>query len=425
MGLFRYPAKYFAPASIALLLGTFHVLQHTDGARVARWMLGLGAVASVGGLAWVGLNGAALQAASDAFTFGVRTAPGVRMEPGPLLLQRGLQATAMVGLLLLVWGRRPALAPWVVVLDLALAAPMHVEAVAPVLAFDAPRAHLGDATDTVLCTDPSFPSSRLDTPDRDWGLAGVTLVQRMQHKANLHQCGGPAVPQHYLSSATKPTVTLWHRYLSQAATQEKAAVALGCTHLASTHPVAGTAMPDETPAAIAPPVTRLERPDGVALRLSEPVLHPTVDAALTAAMASAAPGDVLRHLDDPSGQLADGALPAATGTAVVEESAVDRVVLPPGPTGVVVFQRPWWPGWVATAGDRTLPVIRAAGVRLAVVIDAPAPVELVYRPPLRRAGMVAGGLGWLGVLGLWLGLRRRAGAHSNEADPDAAPVETA
>ena len=43
----------------------------------------------MGGLAWVGLNGATLQAASDAFTFGVRTDPGVRMEPGALVMDKG------------------------------------------------------------------------------------------------------------------------------------------------------------------------------------------------------------------------------------------------------------------------------------------------------------------------------------------------
>ncbi len=426
MGLFRYPSKYFAPASLALLLATFHVLQHAERQRAVAWALGAGAVLSLAGLGWVAMHQADLQAVSDAFTFGVRTQPGVRSEPGPLLLQRGLQATAMVGLLALVWLRRPRLAPWVVVADLALAAPMHVEVLEPILGFDAPRTHLGDARSTLLCTDPAFPSSRLDTPDRDWGLSGVTLVQRMQHKANLHQCGGPAVPQHYLSSATKPTVTLWHQYLSEPDTRVAAAVALGCTHLAAREPVPGTPVPDDTPPAIAPPVTRLDEVTDAPVVVVEPALHDSVDAALAAAMAETGRSAVLRHIDDPSAQLTAAALPAGAGTVTVTEDALERLALAAGPTGVVVFRRPWWPGWEARSGTRTLPVVRAAGARLAVVIEEPGDVELVYRPPLWMAGWAAGGLGWLGVLGMWIGLGRinlgasaSAGAHrTGERDED-------
>lgn len=409
VGLFRYPAKYFAPASLVLLLGTLHVLERDSEDRVVRTILAIGAAAGLAGVAWVLGHSAELQALSDGFSFGVRTLPGVRPEPGPLLVQRGVQATGFVVVLGLVWARAPRFAPWVLVLELLVAVPQHVEVLEPVLAFDAPRAHLGSAPDTVLCTDPTTASARLDTPDRDWGLAGVTLVQRLQHKADLHQCGGPAVPQHYLSSATAPTVALWHQHLGRAEAQVPAAIALGCTHLATALPVPGTPVADDTPAAIAPPITALPPSATAARVLAAPELHPTVDDALAAALSGTEPSDVLRHLDDPSRQWTGGPLPAGSGVAPVPHGTLTEQVLPAGPTGVVVLPRPWWPGWTASDGTRDLPVLRAAGVRLAVVVDRPSEVTLTYRPPLLTAGLAAGGLGWLGVLALW-GLGRREDA---------------
>ncbi len=405
MGLFRYPAKYFAPASIAVLLATFHVLHHADLRRRATVGLAVGMGLAGAGMVGVALYSADLQALSDSFTFGVRTLPGVRPEPAPLLLARAGQAVGLALLLLLVWWRAPRFAPWVVVLDLLLAASVHVEPVEPVLAFDAPRTHLGDPASALICTDPTFPSSRLDSPERDWGLAGVTLVQHMQHKANLHQCGGPAVPQHYLASATAPTVSLWHDHLSRPEQQVQAAVALGCTLLATEQPVAAPRVADDTPAGIAPPVYRLDIEDVLVV---DGVLHASAESAVTAAMAADRPAAILRHLDDPTHALETASLPSASGTASLGASSLTNISVPAGPTGVLVFRRPWWPGWQATGNGRSLPVLRAAGARLAVVVDTPADVELRYSPPLLWAGLGVGGVGWLGGLALgWLGWKRR------------------
>ena len=408
VGLFRYPAKYVAPASLALLLGAFHLLRQAPGDRLMFGLLGGVGALSAGAVAGVVLWSGALQALSDGFTFGVRTLPGVRPEPGPWLMQRGLQATLMVGVLLLVWKRAPRWAPWVLVADLALAAPFHVEHLDPILDFDAPRTHLGTAMDTVLCTDPSFPSSRLDSPDRDWGLAGVTLVQRMQLKSDLQQCGGPAVPHHYLSSATGPTVALWHEHLSRPETMLPAATALACTHLATTQPVPGTPVADETPVGIAPPVTRLDAERSAPRVLLSPVFHADgAEAAVEAALQGRSAEEVLRHLDDPTRRVWKGILPPGSGEVATVQERVDELTLKAGPTGVVVLSRPWWPGWRAWAtdedGTRELPILRAAGVRLAVVVDTPAEVTLSYRPPLLAAGLAVGGAGWLLLVVLfWL-----------------------
>jgi hypothetical protein len=137
--------------------------------------------------------------------------------------------------------------------------------------------------------------------------------------------------------------------------------------------------------------------------VAEPILHPEADAAVDAAMAADSPHAVLRHLDDPSGTWPGGAFPAGSGAAVLGPQSIDQFTLSAGPTGVVVFSRPWWPGWRAWDGTRELPLLRAAGVRLAVVVDDPAEVTFTYTPPLLHAGMLVGGLGWLsvGLLG-WL-----------------------
>ena len=91
----------------------------------------------------------------------------------------------------------------------------------------------------------------------------------------------------------------------------------------------------------------------------------------------------------------EGHLPEEDG------GALEAFSLAKGPTGVVVLSRPWWPGWQAWDGDRPLPVLRAAGVRLAVVVDRPSRVSVVYVPPLLEAGLVVGVLGWIAVGLLW------------------------
>jgi len=406
VGLFRYPAKYFAPASIALLLGALHLLDHPDRPRWLLGVLGGAGALSLLGVAVVTLQSAELQALSDAFTFGVRTDPGVRPEPGQWLVQRGLQATALVGVLVVVWRRRPALAPWVLVADLALAAPFHIDTLdRPILDFEAPRAALGDTPTVVLCTDPTTPSARLDEPTRDWGLAGVTLVQWMQRKSDFNQCGGPGAPQHYLSSATAPTVSLWRDHLGRPEHQVKAATALGCTHLATALGSPGPRVPDKTPAGIAPPVYALPTalPDATVPRGTQ--VHDSAEQAVEAAMSARSPGEMMGQLDDPSGQWT-GATPEGAAQVTISENSLTEVVFRVDAPGVVVLRKPWWPGWTATLEGTSLPVLRSAGVQLAVVVPAAGQVRMAYAPPLLGAGLGALGLGLLGLLGLF-GLGRR------------------
>ena len=69
------------------------------------------------------------------------------------------------------------------------------------------------------------------------------------------------------------------------------------------------------------------------------------------------------------------------------------VVRDKGPKGLVVFRRPWLPGWRATIDGKPLPVLRANMIMPAVEIpvDAAGEVRLFYRPrALFRGGVLAG-----------------------------------
>ena len=69
------------------------------------------------------------------------------------------------------------------------------------------------------------------------------------------------------------------------------------------------------------------------------------------------------------------------------------VVRDKGPKGLIVFRRPWLPGWRATIGGEPLPVLRANMIMPAVEIpvDATGEVRLFYRPKaLFRGGVLAG-----------------------------------
>jgi hypothetical protein len=81
------------------------------------------------------------------------------------------------------------------------------------------------------------------------------------------------------------------------------------------------------------------------------------------------------------------------------------VVRDKGPKGLIVFRRPWMPGWRATMGGEPLPVLRANMIMPAVEIpvDATGEVRLFYRPrALVRGGVLAG----LALLVVAFGLSR-------------------
>jgi hypothetical protein len=87
----------------------------------------------------------------------------------------------------------------------------------------------------------------------------------------------------------------------------------------------------------------------------------------------------------------------AIGDVVEARLHTSFVVRGKGPKALIVFRRPWMPGWRATIDGRPLPVLRADMVMPAIEIppDAEGEVRLVYRP---RSLMIGAGLAGLALL---------------------------
>jgi hypothetical protein len=84
------------------------------------------------------------------------------------------------------------------------------------------------------------------------------------------------------------------------------------------------------------------------------------------------------------------------------------VVRGPGPKALIVFRRPWMPGWRATIDGRPLPVLRAHMIMPAIEIpaDAEGEVRLIYRPASLVTGLSLAAVALLVIaaVSLWLRL---------------------
>lgn len=98
----------------------------------------------------------------------------------------------------------------------------------------------------------------------------------------------------------------------------------------------------------------------------------------------------------------------AIATIVEARHSTSFVVRGRGPKALIVFRRPWLPGWRATIGDRPLPVLRANLSMPAVEIPSKAEgeVRLVYRPRSLVLGAVLAAMALLVTATLSLRLRR-------------------
>ena len=408
LSFFRYPAKYFLAATLALSLAAFCTLEeHNDNKR------SLGAVAALVVLSLAVLIGvvsqsAAIDTAAAALNAGIPTLPGTRPAFTELLLGRAVHATGFGLLVCLALWKRTRWVPALIALDLMLAVPFHLSTMRPLLETEAPRALVGNAQDTLICVDPTTPPVRLDTADRDWGLAGTAIPQWISRKPNLQQCGGPATPQHYIASATAETVALARVSLGEPRTQWAAAVALGCTHLSTHQPVStdwGVPIADGTPDGLAAPLYALtdRRPEVVGLHRAQ--LHPDGQSAVQASLNGKNPFAIAGHLDDPSGDLTQLPQLSDAISAQVQWDHVTSgtIALRGEGATVVVLRRPWWPGFEAVQDGVKLGVARSAGVALAVIVDdaAAGPVALRYRAPGVPGGLGMGAIGLIGLLALW------------------------
>ena len=91
-----------------------------------------------------------------------------------------------------------------------------------------------------------------------------------------------------------------------------------------------------------------------------------------------------------------------------ERNHTSFIVRDKGPKALIVFRRPWMPGWRATLDGRPLPVLRADMVMPAIEIpaDAQGEVRLVYRPRSLVAGAWIAGLALLVMAAVAVRIRR-------------------
>jgi hypothetical protein len=417
LALFRYPAKYYAPFSLAALLVVFATLQLAARsaavrARTVRW-LAVAAAAGALGLAAVLRWRAALDALE-------RRAATTAMDPSlpslaALLTSEGTRALLITaaGVALLA-SRRRHLAGALVALDLAAAFASSMPTGFALTSAPNPRAQQLPGPDrATVCQGRGLGSVRLVVRGGDLGVAGDTLTDWVDLVANAQQCGGPAVPQHYLPSAQGPTVRAWYDLLDERTPRGlQVARALGCTHLVSraeSLPAGVRALP-AFPFRFGGRSYAIDSPVPEASVARTPQRYARGDAALDAAAAGSGPEAVTGAIDDPS-DVARGPLPDGAGVRAVTvrwSSARDATLEAEGHGGaVLVLRRPWWPGYRATQRGRALPVVRAGGVLLAVVTDdvAGGAITLDYRARGLPAGLAVSALGAVTLVVL---SRRRA-----------------
>jgi len=418
LGLFRYPEKYLTLASLGLVVlgvNTWSLARRSAQVRAALqrgvWaaLAGLGALLVASLLRRDVIERAAAHVEVPAL--GLADLPSL----STLLTLRLVVAVgvAAAGALLLRSPRRAAWGLALLVGDLALFAAQTLPLAPPVLAVRSPYEEVLPP-DAMLCHGIGLTPYAPMVPGFTEGVHRGTVFNRVELRQDVHQCGRVATPNFYLPSAQYPTLRMAKTLMDEStAGGVQVARALGCTHLLVAHRAHDSLVPfpEEMPRrrlfAIPDPlptVSVARRPVRVA-RLRE-----TFHALLQGGGAA----DAVRWLDDP-GRGAPIALPAGDGVrlaAVTWRGATAGTITAQGEGGaVLVLRRPWWPGWTATQGGRSLPTLRAAGTQLAVVVADVNAGPITLQDRVSGLGLGAGlsalGLAALGALAVALSRRRR------------------
>lgn len=409
LAMFRYPSKYFLLATVALVVVG---IAAADLATRLRWLrrallatLVVAAGASGVALAVVLARTDVIAAAAAAVA--VRAPVAWAPPLATLLIVAGVTATSFASLTALLCASRAprlqALVLAVVLVDVGASALAALPTGAPLLSDAAALRDVAPAggwpEGAVVCLGAGLGARRLDLPDRDLGVAGDIVVDLFDGKPNIGQCTGVAVPNTYLPSAQAATIALSRNVFERGVPDGmqrdglQAARALGCTHLVSRESIAATdrlRRLERTPGAphFAAGVFALAGPAPDVSIAKAPVLHDGAESALGAVLGSSGVEQALRQLDAPGVDVRYGApasLPSGEGAraSATFTSATRGRLRVDGAGAVVVLRRPWWPGFVAESETgRGLPVLRAAGALLAVVVDdeeAGRDIQLRYR----------------------------------------------
>ena len=328
--------------------------------------------------------------------------------------------------------RRRAVVGAVIVLDVAAAAAAFAPYGPPILSLpsliDDVAGPGQTSDDVVLCVPPSVAGLSLPSGvSRDFDLVAGW---RAYGVPGLGACDGVATAPAYQTLQTAMS-TEFEVALDDV---PAAARALGCTHQLAIQPrpwLSHQADADIDAVANAAPgrprLYRLNHPLPLVSVPTRPRSCGDEDCTLQALFAAMPDDDIAAVIDDPRRQLgARPPLPASTWPSVptlVRTSATSLTLgfggavggavgsaVGSGNGGVVVVRQPYLGGWRAWQDDQALPVVRAAGHLLAVVVDdaSRGPVEFLYEPP---GLMVGAGISSVGVVGLvalmGLMLRRR------------------
>lgn len=404
LGYFRYPAKYFVVASLALLLLAFHVValasRASRTARARRFVQGA-LVASLLACAVGVVVAIAQREHVDALAAAVAARPPWPGVPslGALLVSRAAFAFALAALATLVAfkdARQGAALPLVLALGLVVPFARGLPTGEPLTALPArgadasltvaaARAQSPGAPPPLLCHGRGIGARHVDRADEPLGIEGDMIVDWLDHKPNMHQCQDIAVPHAAMASSQAPTYTL-ATTLDETAAVPAHAWALGCTHVAT------RAAPDslaalDTDAAIAPaagvdapvyPLRAHARTLDVAVARAPRFFASSAEVLAALSTTLAAPHDVANLIDDPLHRLKDRAgttsLPVASPSLQANAtwlSTTQATVTLSGAQGgaVIALRRPWWPGFTATQAGAPVTVVRASGVQLAIVVD--------------------------------------------------------
>lgn len=415
--LFRYPVKYLLVTTLAgamIAAGLLELLRRDARARRrlaiagAPFVLGL-----LGVLAFVSARSAAIDAAAAAVGADTSKAAGYLPTLSEALTTAALHSLFPLAAALVFAFTRASLRRWIPVLlvaDLLFAAPKLLSLGPPLARAVSPLTAIAGTPKPIFCLDSRLLSGAYVIERGSWE-AGANLYRRLWGVPETQACDGLISAMPYSPLAPGLAVALVNRFANGSLA---AARALGCTHIASNQTMFGPLVRVPIPSPDrAVQVVEVPDPLPETFVAQAPRLMVTEDEAATAVVAAAGAQDAVRVLDDPLHRLAPGAsLPSGADVRVVrlDWPIRTRARLELGGTGgaVVGLKTIFQVGWGARQAGRDLPIVRAAGMHLAIVVaDASAgPVELEYALP--RCGLgVLGSLAGLLALGVVFAVRRR------------------
>lgn len=462
LAFFRYPAKYFVVASLALLLLAFHVVTVLARARANPALRSLppshghrrslrGALLAAVVVCSVGLLAAiAMHERVDTLAAALATRPPWPGEPtlGALLVGRAVLAFAFAALAALVAFRAPRLVPVALALPFVIVFVRDAPTGLPLTSLPARTAPASTQTGAVVCHGRLIGARHVDRAgEPPLGIEGDVIVDWLDLKPNMHQCQDVAVPHAAMASSQGPTFTLATAKIDETLVASTPAWALGCTHIATRAPLPSIAAALDVDRAIAPalgvdaPIFPLRVPAVDVAVARSPKLYANgdeaidaidaIDAPTPAAPTGARPEDVANVIDAPTAASPPRALPIASRDLVVDarwESTTRATVsfsstATATATGgaVVALRRPWWPGFSATQNGVAVPVVRAAGVQLAIVVDdvTRGDVTIEYHVRNRNIAVASGAAGIVvfAALMLLLLLQQRATTTATSPGP--------